>query len=48
MENFYGLMKYYLIEISLSYRDDILLSSSWEEAEKFENLLYGKKQAQSL
>ena len=28
MEYFYGLMKYYLIEISLSYRDAILLSSS--------------------
>lgn len=25
-----------------------MLSSSWEEAEKCENLLYGKKQAQSL
>ena len=30
MEYFYGLMKYYLIEISLSYKDAILLSSSFQ------------------
>ena len=30
MEYFYGLMKYYLIEISLSYRDAILLSWSFQ------------------